>query len=89
MHNWQDYLIAVGSIIFIVALMPTLLSKQKPHLSTSLMTGTVLMAFAITYLTLKLWFAAATTAMTSVQWFVLAVQKILQKSPNNSPKHIK
>ena len=78
--HWQDYVIAVGSIIFIIALMPTVLSKEKPHLSTSLMTGTVLMVFAITYLTLRLWFAAITTALTSLQWFVLAVQKYLQKS---------
>ncbi|HVX24356.1 MAG TPA: hypothetical protein VG992_03380 [Candidatus Saccharimonadales bacterium] len=77
--QWQDYVIAVGSILFIIALMPSVLGKNKPALSTSVMTGSVLMVFAITYTTLHLWFAGITTALTAIQWFILAIQKYQQK----------
>lgn len=79
MNHWQDYVIAVGSIIFVIALIPSVLGKHKPALSTSLLTGTVLLVFAMTYLTLSLWFAAITTTLTATLWYVLAVQKYLQK----------
>lgn len=75
MNHWQDYVIAVGSIIFVIALIPSVLGKHKPALSTSLLTGTVLLVFAMTYLTLSLWFAAITTTLTATLWYVLAVQK--------------
>lgn len=79
MHHWQDYVIAIGAIIFIFALLPSVLGKHKPALSTSVLTGSVLFVFAFTYMSLHLWFAAVTTLMTSIQWFILAVQKLLQK----------
>jgi len=59
--------------------MPTVLGKHKPALSTSVLTGAVLFVFAITYMTLHLWFAAVTTLMTSIQWFILAAQRLMQK----------
>lgn len=72
---WQDYIFTAGSIIFIIALLPSVFSKDKPALSTSLMTGTVLAIFAFNYTTLSLWFSATSTALTSATWFFLAVQK--------------
>ena len=75
MGNWQDIVLTLGSIIFLVALVPSIRSKDKPALMTSLMTGLVLFVFATTYITLDLWFSAATTALTGMLWLVLAVQK--------------
>lgn len=76
MSNWQDIVLTLGSIVFLLALVPSIKSKDKPAVATSIMTGLVLFVFAATYTTLHLWFSAATTALTGVLWLVLAVQKV-------------
>jgi hypothetical protein len=79
MHSWQDIVLAVGSLIFAAALLPSILCEHKPALWTSIMTGSVLIVFAVTYATLSLWYAMVTTSLTAVMWAVLAVQKVLQR----------
>lgn len=73
--QWQDLVITFGQIIFSIALIPMLLSKDKPVLITSLVTGAVLMIYALTYITIQFWFGAAMTALTGVVWLTLAYQK--------------
>lgn len=82
--HWQDLAITIGSIIFIIALIPSVMSKDKPALSTSIMTGSVLTVFAFVYLTLSLWFSAIVTAGTAALWLLLAVQKFHGLKKNNS-----
>lgn len=72
---WQDIVLSIGSWIFAIALIPSVLSKDKPALSSSLMTGSVLGVYAITYVSLSLWVAAASTVLVAGVWFTLAVQK--------------
>ena len=74
--HWQDIVLAAGSVTFIIALFPSVLSKDKPALSTSIMTGAVLIIFACVYFTLSLWLSTLTTAITGVIWFILAAQKL-------------
>jgi hypothetical protein len=76
---WQDVVLTAGSIAFIIALAPSILSKDKPALATSLLTGTVLAIYAIVYVTLSLWLTAITVAFTSLTWFILAYQKHTMK----------
>ena len=76
--HWQDYVITTGLIIFGVALIPSVIGKDKPALSTSLITGTVMVIFAATYVTLHLWFSAISQLLTSLVWLTLAVQKYAQ-----------
>lgn len=72
---WQDWALTAGSIVFIIALIPTLLSTtEKPALSTSIMNGAVLAVMALVYLSLSLWLAAVTTAISCLLWCVLATQ---------------
>lgn len=71
---WQDIILAVGSLIFAVALVPSIMSSDKPALGTSVTTGLVLTVFAFTYFSLSLWYAAVTTAITGLLWIILAVQ---------------
>jgi hypothetical protein len=71
---WQDIVLAVGSISFAGALVPSLRSSNKPALATSVITGGWLSVFAATYATLRLWFATATTAVTAALWVLLAMQ---------------
>ncbi len=73
--HWQDLVITIGQIIFSIALLPMVFSKDKPALVSSLVTGVVLIIFALTYITLSLWFAAGMTTITGIIWFILAYQK--------------
>ena len=61
--------------MFIIALLPSIFSKDKPAIATSLITGTVLTIFAFTFATLSLWLSAVSTMFVSIVWFILAFQK--------------
>jgi len=76
--QWQDWIFTLGQAIFVIALIPTIKGKSKPALSTSLVTGAILIAFALSYLTLKLWFSAIASIVISGAWFLLAFQKSQQ-----------
>ena len=73
--QWQDLVITFGQIIFSIALLPMIFGKDKPALVSSLVTGLVLMIYAITYTTIQFWFGATTTALTGIIWLILANQK--------------
>jgi len=75
MNHIQDIILTAGSLVFIAALLPTLLGRDKPALSTSITTGTVLIVFSGVYVSLALWFSAITTFVTAACWFTLALQK--------------
>jgi len=72
---WQDIVISIGSWLFIIALIPSIRGKEKPPVSTSILTGSVLAVFSLTYATLELWISVASTALLAGAWFILAVQK--------------
>ena len=78
MHRWQDIVLAVGSLIFAFALLPSVFSKHKPAVWTSLLTASVMAVFSVTYASLSLWYTASTSTLATTLWFVLAIQKILQ-----------
>jgi uncharacterized membrane protein len=80
---WQDIILTGGSIVFIFALLPSVLSKDKPALATSLATGIVLIVFALVYFSLHLWMAGVTNSITSLLWFILALQKFLSNKKRN------
>jgi hypothetical protein len=72
---WQDWVFTVGNIIFAVALLPSVFGKNKPEVTTSLMTGVVLLIYSFTQFTLSLWFSSFTTLITACIWLLLAFQK--------------
>ena len=74
--HWQDIIITIGSLIFIAALIPTVLGKEKPALMTSFPTSAVLLVYAGVYLSLHLWFSSATTAAMAILWLVLGLQRL-------------
>lgn len=86
---WQDWVLTVGSIAFIAALAPSVFSKHKPALITSLSTGTVLAVYAIVYVTLSLWLTTITVTLTSLTWFILAYQKFTMNNSNHREKTYK
>lgn len=76
---WQDYVMGVINIVFIISLIPTLMHDEKPHWATALMTAVALYVMAGTLLTLNLWFTPFTTAVTGTEWFVLFVQSLRRR----------
>lgn len=56
---WQDWVFGIGTIIFAIALLPSVFGKEKPAISTSVPTGAILMFFAFTQASLSLWFTLA------------------------------
>jgi hypothetical protein len=82
MHSWQDIVISIGSLVFAIALIPSVAGQDKPALSTSLTTGIVLTVFTFTYASLNLWYATVTTAGAAILWSILAFQKMRQSRAN-------
>lgn len=77
--QWQDIVFTVGAGLFIVALLPSVFSKNKPDIKTSLLTATILTVFSMTYATLSLYFSAVVTMATAALWGFLAWQKYDKK----------
>lgn len=78
MQHWQDWVFTLGQVIFLIALIPTLKGKQKPELSTSIVTGIILLTFSFAYFTLELWFSAVMSIFMASAWFFLGFQRYLQ-----------
>jgi hypothetical protein len=76
--TWQSVVLAVGQILFIVALLPSILTKDKPEIWTAIMTGAVALSISITYFTLHIELAAWMAFLNFVAWGILAVQKYRQ-----------
>jgi hypothetical protein len=72
---WQDYVLTIGSLVFSIALVPAVMAKEKPPLSTSVPTFFFLYLFSFIYSTLFLWLSAVTSALTATLWLILAIQK--------------
>lgn len=85
--TWQEIVLAVGQVVFIIALLPSIFSKDKPEIWTSILTGTVALSISITYTTLSLKAAAISAFFNFVAWGILAIQKLHQmKNAKISPK---
>jgi hypothetical protein len=72
---WQDYLLSIGGAFFALALVPSILSKDKPDFKTSAPTALILYVFAVVYFRLHLWLATITAFVSGLAWTILAVQK--------------
>ncbi|MDP2734609.1 MAG: hypothetical protein Q8P12_00185 [bacterium] len=75
---WQDIVISIGQWVLLIALIPSVTSKDKPALATSVLTGLVLTLFAFTFFTLSLLLSGASAALVAATWFLLAGQKYRQ-----------
>ncbi len=71
---WQDIVMAVGQFIFFVALIPTIKAKEKPALSTCVVTAVILTAYIPTLWTLRLYTGMTSTVLIAGGWWTLAIQ---------------
>jgi hypothetical protein len=74
--TWQDGVLTAGTLVFLVALLPTIVGSSKPAPLTSLSTGLVLLIFSGTYATLGLYFASVATFATAAAWGLILVQSL-------------
>ena len=82
--HWQQTVLALGQVVFIIALLPSVFSSDKPEIWTSIITGTVALSIAITYTTMSLDVAAVSAFFNFVFWSVLAFQKFRQMKRGKS-----
>jgi len=73
--QWQDIIFSIGSWIFTIALIPSILGKDKPAISSSLITGLVLTVYVIAYGSLNFWLSSVSVGSAALAWFILAYQK--------------
>ena len=71
---WQEWVFTAGSLVNTIALLPSVFSEHKPALPTSLLTGTMLSTYSITFTSLGLYGSAGSILVTAFLWFVLAIQ---------------
>ena len=73
--QWQDWVITIGQIIFIIALIPTVRGDDKPPVSTSVVTGIVLLTFSIAQYSLGLTTSTFTSIILGLSWLYVGYQK--------------
>ena len=78
--SWQDLVLTVGQVIFVIALLPTVVGRDKPALQTSVLTSAVSFSFMAVYISLSVPFASLTAALNGTMWLVLALQEWRRKS---------
>jgi len=83
---WQDYALTAVQIFFCITLIPMLRAQEKPPLASSISTGLILLIAAATMATLHLWLAAISQTITGIQWFILAYQRVRNRSAEASPE---
>ncbi len=69
----------VGGFLFSIALIPAIHQEQKPPITTSLLTATVLTVFSMAMSSLDLWWGTIGTALAAVCWWILLLQRIAAK----------
>lgn len=74
---WQDTAIMIGGFVLAISLIPSVKSKHKPHIKTSLITGGILTLFTVAYYTMGYFRAVAGTAASTALWYILAYQAYL------------
>jgi hypothetical protein len=72
--SWQDVVMAVGQFVFFVALIPTIKAKEKPALSTCVVTAVILTAYIPTLWTLGLYISMSSTVLIAGGWWTLSIQ---------------
>lgn len=76
---WQDLAAGIGQIVLSIALIPSVLGKEKPAAITSLLNASILLLFATVYVSFGLWFSVAMIIVQIVLWGTLSYQVVRRK----------
>ena len=82
MNNWHDVVLSVSVLAFNIALLPSLLGKQKPRVATSLLTALFIVPEIIVFFSLSLWYSFAMALLNAIFWSILAIQRYRQIKTN-------
>lgn len=74
--NWQDWVFAIGEVVFLVGLVPTVLQDAKPSIWTSLPTAVMLYAFMAVQISYKNWLTVGLGFITATLWLIIGVQSL-------------
>jgi hypothetical protein len=77
---WQDTVLMIVSFLVSAALIPTILSDTKPHLTTSITTVLALIIVCICFATLGMWLTMTANIIACLAWIILLAQKLLEIS---------
>lgn len=73
---WQDWVLAAMQLVFIGALVPTMLHEhKKPTLSTAILITAGVSISSLVYFTLAFWGSAIATTVHALQWAIVAYQR--------------
>lgn len=75
--RWEDWVITIGQVIFIIAIIPAIRGKDKPPVFTSVITGVVLLTFAAAQYSLGLISSVFTSIILGSSWIFLGYQKFI------------
>ena len=82
---WQDFVISIVNVVFMVALVPQIysgfkLKKGSVLIATSLPTLIGLYVMAMTFYTLQLYYSAFVTVTGGILWTILFIQRLMYKT---------
>ena len=80
----QDWIFSVGAWIFALAFIPSFRKREYPNISTSAITGTVLLVYVFNYLSLGLWISAISGSLTVFCWYAMLYLKWRNKKEIDS-----
>jgi biotin transporter BioY len=72
---WQDIVIMIACFSFALALIPSIIGKNKPEKNTCLFTIIGLAAIAVCFATLSLWLSFTSEIASITAWSVLLFQR--------------
>lgn len=75
MTCWQDIVIMVGCFGFALALIPSIIGKQKPARSSCLITMVLLAMISISFATLHFWLSFSAEMVALIAWSILFFQR--------------
>ena len=78
-EHWQDIALATSTLVFNIALLPSVLGKHKPALGTCALTATFLIVNIAAYFTLSLWYAATMASINLCLWVTLLIQVYMRQ----------
>lgn len=73
-RDWQDLVLSVAEIGFLLSLLPSVLGPDKPAAVTSLMTAVLLCGILVVNASKRWWYACSILSVTICVWLAMFVQ---------------
>jgi threonine/homoserine/homoserine lactone efflux protein len=81
-----DIVVANVQVVFVVAMLPSLVSDKKPHVWSSAITAAGLGVMTVAFFNMEIYFTAATTFLGALVWWILYLQEIARLTNGRRPK---